>query len=77
VYVDDVDAQYARVRAAGAVIVLELAERPWGDRTFQVTDPEHHQWIFAQHVRDVDLRADHLHAAAHERAAGSGAQQPT
>ena len=61
VYVDDVDGHYAQALAAGATIVLELADRPWGDRTYQSADPEGHQWIFAQHVRDVELDEEHLH----------------
>jgi PhnB protein len=66
VYVDDVDDHYRRTRAAGAAIVTEPADRPWGDRVYQVTDPEGHQWSFARHIRDVDL-ADHLveHLAEH------------
>jgi uncharacterized glyoxalase superfamily protein PhnB len=60
VYVDDVDAHYARARAAGAAIVLELGDRPWGDRTYQTADREGHQWTFVQHVRDVELD-EHLH----------------
>jgi uncharacterized glyoxalase superfamily protein PhnB len=62
VYVDDVDDHYARARAAGTAIVLELADRPWGDRTYQATDLEGHPWIFAQHLRDVELDDEHLHA---------------
>jgi len=62
VYVDDVDGHYAQAQAAGAAVVLELADRPWGDRTYQVADPQGHQWIFAQHVRDVELDEEHLHA---------------
>ena len=61
VYVDDVDGHYEHARAAGAAIVLELADRPWGDRTYQAGDLEGHQWIFAQHVRDVELEEEHLH----------------
>jgi uncharacterized glyoxalase superfamily protein PhnB len=61
VYVDDVDGHYARARAAGATIVVELDERPWGDRTYQAADPEGHQWTFAQHTRDVALDEQHLH----------------
>ena len=64
VYVDDVDAHYARVVAAGGRVVMELADRPWGDRTYQVTDLEGHQWIFAQHVADVELEQEHLHGEA-------------
>ncbi|HEY2595778.1 MAG TPA: VOC family protein [Chloroflexota bacterium] len=60
VYVDDVDGHYARVCAAGATVVLELEDRPWGDRTYQAADPEGHQWTFAEHVRDVQLD-EHLH----------------
>jgi PhnB protein len=64
VYVDDVDGHYRRTRAAGATIVTEPADRPWGDRVYQVTDPEGHQWSFARHIRDVDL-ADHRHDDLH------------
>jgi len=58
VYVDDVDAHHRRALAAGASVVLELATQPWGDRRYQVTDPEGHQWTFAQHVEDVEPCAD-------------------
>lgn len=54
VYVGDVDEHYRRTRAAGATIVLDLATQPWGDRRYQVTDPEGHQWSFAQHVGNVE-----------------------
>jgi uncharacterized glyoxalase superfamily protein PhnB len=54
VYVDDVDAHHRRAVAAGARIVLELADRPWGDRCYQSMDLERHQWTFAQHLADVD-----------------------
>lgn len=60
VYIDDVEAHYERVRAAGATIVSPLEELPWGDRRYQASDPEGHQWTFAEHVRDVDLSA-HVH----------------
>ena len=54
VYVDDVDEHYQRARAAGATIVTELEDQPWGDRRYQAVDPEGHQWTFARHVRDVE-----------------------
>ncbi|MEP7307987.1 MAG: VOC family protein [Acidobacteriota bacterium] len=53
IYVDDVDAHYAQARASGAVIVTELEDKPYGDRTYAATDLEGHQWHFAQHTRDV------------------------
>ena len=54
IYVDDVDAHFARARAAGATIVTDLEDQPWGDRRYQAADPAGHQWTFAQHLRDVD-----------------------
>jgi len=55
VYVDDVDEHYRHVVAESAHIVTELDDRPWGDRMYQVSDCEGHQWTFAQHVEDVPL----------------------
>lgn len=62
VYVDDVDAHYRNARGQGAEIMLPLDDRPWGDRTYQARDLEGHRWIFAEHVRDVELTQEHLHA---------------
>jgi PhnB protein len=53
VYVDDVDEHYEHAKAAGATIVIELDDAPWGDRRYQATDPEGHQWTFARHLGDV------------------------
>jgi PhnB protein len=53
VYVDDVDAHYLHAVAAGATIVTEIQDQPWGDRLYQTADPEGHQWTFAQHTRDA------------------------
>jgi catechol 2,3-dioxygenase-like lactoylglutathione lyase family enzyme len=36
---DDLDASFERVRAAGAEIVEEPTEQPWGARDFAVRDP--------------------------------------
>ncbi|HWH00860.1 MAG TPA: VOC family protein [Pilimelia sp.] len=37
--VTDVAAEEARLRAAGAPITMPLYEQPWGERLFQITDP--------------------------------------
>lgn len=37
--VDDVDAEYERLRALGAPIEVPLRDEPWGDRHFVVVDP--------------------------------------
>lgn len=54
VYVDDVDRHYARAVERGAKIALDLDDMPWGDRRYQTTDPEGHQWVFAQATVEVD-----------------------
>ncbi|MEU7841665.1 VOC family protein [Micromonospora sp. NPDC049114] len=40
VEVDDVDAAYEAVRAAGAEIVHPITDEPWGVRRFFVRDPD-------------------------------------
>ncbi len=52
-YVDDVDAHYARAKAAGAEIIQEPEDQFYGDRTYRVVDPEGHHWSFHKHVKDV------------------------
>jgi uncharacterized glyoxalase superfamily protein PhnB len=54
VYVDDVDDHCARAKAAGAEVIDEPADKPYGDRMYSVLDPEGHRWDFCQHVRDVN-----------------------
>jgi lactoylglutathione lyase len=39
VYVDDVDASLEALRAAGAEVVGEPVDQPWGERVAQVRDP--------------------------------------
>jgi uncharacterized glyoxalase superfamily protein PhnB len=47
------DEHCARARAAGAEIVEEPADQPYGERTYRARDPEGHIWTFAQTVRQV------------------------
>lgn len=47
-YVDDVDAMYQRVRAAGIRTETEPADAPWGERYFHVRDPDGHEMSFAR-----------------------------
>jgi uncharacterized glyoxalase superfamily protein PhnB len=53
VYVDDVDAHFERAKAAGAEIVNEPADQFYGDRRYDVRDPEGHLWTFAQPVKEM------------------------
>jgi len=54
VFVDDVDAHYARARKEGAKIVEELHETEYGERQYGVVDYDGHHWLFSRHARDVD-----------------------
>ncbi len=54
VYVDDVDAHFARARAHGAAIVSEPSNRDyddWEDRIYEALDCEGHRWCFGQRLR--------------------------
>ncbi len=53
-YVDDVDAHYARAKAAGATVAAAPEDQFYGDRNYRAVDPEGHRWMFATHLRDVD-----------------------
>ena len=53
VYVDDVDAHFAHARDAGATILEEPNDQPYGDRRYMAADPEGHVWMIATHVKDV------------------------
>ncbi len=37
--VDDVDTEYERLRSAGVSITTPIETEPWGERYFQVSDP--------------------------------------
>jgi len=50
-YVDDVDAHYRRAVAAGATVVGEPSDQPYGDRSYRALDPEGGRWIFATPLR--------------------------
>ena len=59
-YVDDVDAVFARAVAAGATARMPPADMFWGDRYGVVIDPFGHSWSLATHIKDVseaELRA--------------------
>jgi PhnB protein len=47
VEVADVEAHYERASAAGATILRELEEQPFG-RLYAAADPEGHRWMFMQ-----------------------------
>lgn len=52
--VDDVDREYERLRAEGAPIVTPIETESWGERYFQVADPN---GVVLQLVQWVDVPA--------------------
>ena len=64
VYVDDVDAHHARAATAGATILEAPTDQFYGDRSYRAVDPEGHQWVFSQHIRDVSPEEMEAAAAA-------------
>ena len=46
VVVEDADLHYARAKAAGAEIVLDIKAQDYGGRDYTARDPEGHVWTF-------------------------------
>ena len=53
VYVEDVDAVFARALEAGATELRPVADQFYGDRLGMFEDPFGHRWSVATHVEDV------------------------
>lgn len=49
VIVADADAHYARAKAAGARIVIDIADQDYGGRGYACRDPEGHLWWFGSY----------------------------
>ncbi|MGH3650862.1 MAG: VOC family protein, partial [Acidimicrobiia bacterium] len=52
-YVDDVDATFAKAIEHGATNLREPADQFYGDRTGGVIDPQGNQWWISTHIEDV------------------------
>jgi len=55
IYVEDVDAVFAKALQAGATVTGEMVVKDqfYGDRTGGITDPFGHQWSIMTHIEDV------------------------
>ena len=53
VLVGDVDAHFERAKAAGAEIIEEPNDLPFGHRRYGCADPQGHEWYFAQPTADA------------------------
>lgn len=52
-FVEDCDKQFQQALAAGAEVVMPLADQFWGDRYGIVKDPSGHHWSIASHMEDL------------------------
>ena len=52
-YVEDVDAVTSQAVAAGAKVLIPVADQFYGDRSGRLADPFGHFWILATHKEDV------------------------
>ena len=52
VYVENLDEHFARAKGAGAQIVRELKDTPYGSREYSVKDPEGFLWSFGTYRPD-------------------------
>ena len=56
-YVEDVDAVFARAVKEGAQVTgeMEVKDQFYGDRAESLTDPFGHKWTIMTHTRDVSF----------------------
>ena len=57
-YVEDVDAVFAKALQAGATVTGEMVVKDqfYGDRTGGITDPFGHKWSIMTHIEDVSFQ---------------------
>jgi PhnB protein len=53
VYVDDCDALLARMKSAGATVLMEPEDMFFGERFARARDPFGHEWGLTTHLRDM------------------------
>jgi uncharacterized glyoxalase superfamily protein PhnB len=54
IFLDGVEAHYARTKSAGAKIVEEPHETVYGEFQYAAADIEGHRWLFSRHAADRD-----------------------
>lgn len=53
VFVEDVEAHFARAKSAGAKILEEPHETVYGELQYAAADLDGHHWLFSRHARDL------------------------
>lgn len=71
-YVPNVDATFRQAVAAGAAVVMPVADAFWGDRCGTLKDPFGYSWTIATHNRD--LTPEQIQEGAQEFFAKAGRQ---
>jgi uncharacterized glyoxalase superfamily protein PhnB len=66
-YVHDVDALFDRAVAAGATVLMKVADQFWGDRYGIIADPFGHRWSMASRIEDLSPRDLHKRAESWSR----------
>jgi uncharacterized glyoxalase superfamily protein PhnB len=54
VFVDDVEGQFERARAAGAKVLETPHETVYGEFQCAFEDLDGHRWLFSRHTKDID-----------------------
>ncbi len=49
IFIKEIDAHYAHAVAAGAEIIMEIADQDYGGRLYSAKDPEGHLWNFGSY----------------------------
>jgi PhnB protein len=71
-YVTDVDAFFDKAVAAGAKVLIPIADQFYGDRSGRLEDPFGHVWLVSTHIEDVSPEEMQRRMAAYsEKEAGS------
>jgi PhnB protein len=68
-FVEDVDAAFARALAAGGTEERPVADQFYGDRAGSLVDPFGHRWTLATHIEDVS--AEEAERRMRDHAAGA------
>ena len=63
-YVEDVDAFFEKALAAGAKVLIPIANQFYGDRSGRLEDPFGHVWLVSTHIEDVSPEEMQRRAAA-------------
>ena len=78
IHTENADAVWAEALAAGAEVIMPLADQFWGDRYGQVVDPFGHVWAIGTHKEDLtpEELQKRAQAAMAEMSAGQRADSP-